>query len=170
MLRVLPRLPTTTPSSNWYHQIQTLTRTMTHYVWRPHHHGATPSDYKTYYVASDDEKLANYKGTPTSTQKSLLVTGCNYGCFTEFLTIRFYKYHMIDVAAVNGPGYAYVSSLRHLLISDKSQGGAMNYIKEIHPNNSYFMDEFNVTTNDVKVTTSGKRRSAKSQPPRPTTG
>ena len=192
-------------------------------IWRPHHHGATPNDYKTFYIVIDGEELDTYvknncntielatwkkpaqtlcwestdsiglhvccghfcngshhrsgslhQGTTSNwveiysrraigrglmayyaregsdykesenhsdqmlqlhtwTHRCQLVIGCNYGYLTELLNTMFYKQLMIDVAAVNGPGHAYMSNLRHLRRDDKSQGCAINKIKEAHP-------------------------------------
>ena len=109
--------------------------------------------------SSDYKELENHSDQVLQLQawttRFLLVTGCNYSYIAELLTAEFYQQHMIDVVAVNGPGHA---RLRHLLRNYKSQSRAINYIRKVHPDYYYLVDDLNITTEKYDAVTTRTRK------------
>ena len=86
----------------------------------------------------------------TTTDMGTQVPTCHWfqlrlRCWTCDYTTKLHKQHVIDVTAAKGPGYAYVSRLRRLLRNYSSQERAINYIKEVHPDYNYLLEELNTT-------------------------
>ena len=79
--------------------------------------------------------------------------GGNHGDVSELLTAKFDKQRVIDIAAVSGPGHAYMSSLCRVLRNYKSQMRAVSCVKEVHPDYSYLVEALNTTTEESDAVT-----------------